>query len=61
MEKVHDETMSGVARAEYIEVESNIRLHVTDEGEGRPIVLLPGWPFKWAGRRAADAPTPIGH
>jgi DHA2 family multidrug resistance protein len=24
-------------------------------------LLLPGWPFKWAGRRAADAPTPIGH
>ena len=45
MEKVHDETTSGVARAEYIEVESNIRLHVTDEGEGRPIVLLPGWPL----------------
>ena len=24
-------------------------------------LLLPGWPFKWAGRRAADTPTPIGH
>ncbi len=24
-------------------------------------LLLPGWPFKWAGRRAADAPTPVGH
>ena len=24
-------------------------------------LLLPGWPFKWAGRRAADAPAPIGH
>ncbi len=24
-------------------------------------LLLPGWPFKWAGRRAADAPPPIGH
>ena len=24
-------------------------------------LLLPGWPFKWAGRRAADAPQPIGH
>ncbi len=24
-------------------------------------VLLPGWPFKWGGRRAADAPPPTGH
>jgi EmrB/QacA subfamily drug resistance transporter len=24
-------------------------------------LLLPGWPFKWGGRRAADGPTPIGH
>jgi DHA2 family multidrug resistance protein len=24
-------------------------------------LLLPGWPFKWAGRRAADGPTPMGH
>jgi DHA2 family multidrug resistance protein len=24
-------------------------------------LLLPGWPFKWAGRRAADSPQPIGH
>ena len=24
-------------------------------------LLLPGWPFKWAGRRAADAPMSIGH
>jgi DHA2 family multidrug resistance protein len=23
-------------------------------------LMLPGWPFKWAGRRAADAPSPIG-
>jgi len=22
-------------------------------------LLLPGWPFKWAGRRAADAPPPL--
>jgi len=33
------------ARAEYIEVENNVRLHVTDAGEGRPIVLIPGWPL----------------
>jgi DHA2 family multidrug resistance protein len=24
-------------------------------------LLLPGWPFKWAGRRAADGPLPMGH
>jgi len=33
------------ARAEYIKVEPNVRLHVTDAGEGRPIVLIPGWPL----------------
>ena len=33
------------ARAEYIEVEKNVRLHVTDAGEGRPIVLIHGWPL----------------
>ena len=24
-------------------------------------LFLPGWPFKWAGRRAADGPAPTGH
>jgi len=33
------------ARAEYIEVERYVHLHVTDAGEGRPIVLIPGWPL----------------
>jgi hypothetical protein len=23
--------------------------------------LLPGWPFAWAGRRAADAPAAAAH
>jgi len=32
-------------RAEYFEVEPNVRLHITDAGEGRPIVLIPGWPL----------------
>src|SRR5664279_3146753 len=45
MEKVLDKLMSGVTRAEYIEVEPNVRLHVTDAGEGRPVVLIPGWPL----------------
>ena len=33
------------ARAEYIKVETNVNLHVTDAGEGRPIVLIHGWPL----------------
>lgn len=34
-----------MTRAEYIEVEPNVRLHITDAGEGRPVVLIPGWPL----------------
>jgi pimeloyl-ACP methyl ester carboxylesterase len=45
MENLLDKTMPGVARAEYIEVEPNVRLHITDAGEGKPIVLIPGWPL----------------
>src|SRR5690606_12346638 len=30
-------------RAEYIEVEKGVKLHVTDLGEGKPIVLIHGW------------------
>ena len=32
-------------RAEYIEVEPNVRLHITDAGEGRSIILIHGWPL----------------
>lgn len=32
-------------REEYIEVEPNVRLHITDCGVGRVIVLLHGWPL----------------
>jgi pimeloyl-ACP methyl ester carboxylesterase len=32
-------------RAEYIEVEPNVKLHVTDLGEGKPVVLIHGWPL----------------
>lgn len=32
-------------REEYIEVEPNVHLHITDAGEGRVIVLLHGWPL----------------
>jgi len=33
------------ARAEYIKVEPNVNLHVTDVGEGQPLVLIHGWPL----------------
>lgn len=33
------------SRSEYISVEPNINLHVTDGGEGRPIILIHGWPL----------------
>jgi non-heme chloroperoxidase len=45
MEKVLDKLMSVITRAEYIEVEPNVHLHITDEGEGRPVVLIHGWPL----------------
>ncbi len=32
-------------REEYIEVEKNVKLHITDLGEGQPIVLIHGWPL----------------
>jgi non-heme chloroperoxidase len=41
MEKLN----TGATRAEYIEVETNVKLHITDSGEGRPIVLIHGWPL----------------
>ena len=45
MKKTLNEKIPVIARAEYIEVEPNIRLHITDAGEGRPIVLIHGWPL----------------
>jgi non-heme chloroperoxidase len=36
---------TGATRAEYIEVEPNVNLHISDGGEGRPIVLIHGWPY----------------
>ncbi|WP_426276717.1 alpha/beta fold hydrolase [Chryseobacterium sp. S-02] len=38
-------TPASFGREEYIEVEKNVRLHVTDLGEGQPIVLIHGWPL----------------
>lgn len=36
---------ASLGRAEYIEVEKGVKLHVTDIGEGKPIVLIHGWPL----------------
>lgn len=36
---------AALGRGEYIEVEPNVRLHVTDLGEGKVIVLIHGWPL----------------
>lgn len=38
-------TPAAAGRAEYIQVEPNVKLHVTDLGEGQPIVLIHGWPL----------------
>jgi len=45
MEKLIENKMFGKVRAEYIEVEPNVQIHVTDAGEGKAIVLIPGWPL----------------
>ena len=45
MNKIVDKTKPVIERSEFIEVEPNVRLHITDAGEGRPIVLIPGWPL----------------
>ncbi len=36
---------ASLGRKEYIEVEKGVKLHVTDIGEGKPIVLIHGWPL----------------
>ncbi|MDP3462244.1 MAG: alpha/beta hydrolase [Bacteroidales bacterium] len=38
-------TIQTSTRAEYIKVDPHIRLHINDGGEGRPIVLIHGWPL----------------
>jgi len=45
MKKLQDKKKAGKANSEYIKVEANVRLHITDAGKGRPIVLIPGWPL----------------
>jgi non-heme chloroperoxidase len=38
-------TPASAGRVEYIEVENGVKLHVTDLGNGRPVVLIHGWPL----------------
>jgi non-heme chloroperoxidase len=38
-------TPGSYGRQEYIEVEPNVKLHVTDLGQGPPVVLIHGWPL----------------
>ena len=38
-------TPASTGRAEFIEVEKGVKLHITDIGEGQPIVLIHGWPL----------------
>lgn len=45
MEDIKEKTHAGKSRAEYIKVETNVNLHITDAGEGKPIVLIHGWPL----------------
>lgn len=42
-EVINDTTVK--AREEFIEVEPNVKLHVTDLGEGNPVVLIHGYPL----------------
>jgi non-heme chloroperoxidase len=45
MKNKKEKTKAVIARTEFIKVETNVHLHITDAGEGRPIVLIPGWPL----------------
>jgi non-heme chloroperoxidase len=45
MKKIQDNKKAGLTREEYIKVEPNVYLHITDAGKGRPVVLIHGWPL----------------
>ena len=45
MKKIQDKQKAGLTREEFIKVEPNVYLHVTDAGMGRPVVLIHGWPL----------------
>ncbi len=36
---------ASLGREEYVEVENNVNLHITDLGEGKTVVLIHGWPL----------------
>lgn len=36
---------AALGRSEFIEVEKNVNLHVSDLGEGSPVILIHGWPL----------------
>src|SRR5687768_5907512 len=38
-------TRAAFGRSEFIEVEKNVRLHVSDLGEGSAVILIHGWPL----------------
>ena len=42
---IHAQVRASAGRAEFIEVEKNVNLHVTDMGEGKPVILIHGWPL----------------
>jgi pimeloyl-ACP methyl ester carboxylesterase len=41
----NSELRAALGRPEFIEVEKNVRLHISDLGEGSPVVLIHGWPL----------------
>src|SRR5690554_714517 len=43
--KTQKREAASFGREEYITVEKNVKLHVTDLGEGIPVVLIHGWPL----------------
>ena len=45
MKKSKIREKAGSTRKEFIKVEPNVHLHVTDAGEGMPVVLIHGWPL----------------
>jgi len=45
MKKSKVKKVAGSTREEFIKVEPNVYLHITDAGEGKPVVLIHGWPL----------------
>ena len=45
MKKSAVKKKTGLTREEFIKVEPNVHLHITDAGEGNPVVLIHGWPL----------------